>query len=79
MSQQAVFADIIPNSAVWAPPARAARVQHMIQLTLQKLQSPLYKLVFIYLCIQYCFIQHFFGQVVLYRNIFNKSAYAAHA
>ncbi len=35
MSQQAVSADIILNSAVWAPwapPARAARVQHMIQL-----------------------------------------------
>ena len=32
MSQQAVSADIIPNSAVWAPPARAARVQHMIHL-----------------------------------------------
>jgi hypothetical protein len=32
MSQQAVSADIIPNSAVWAPSARAAREQHMIQL-----------------------------------------------
>ncbi len=33
MSQQAISADIIPNSAVWErPPARAARVQHMIQL-----------------------------------------------
>ncbi len=32
MSQQAVSADIIPNSAVWAPPEKAARVQHMIQL-----------------------------------------------
>ncbi len=31
MSQQAVSADIIPNSAVWAPPARAAWVQHKIQ------------------------------------------------
>jgi hypothetical protein len=32
MSQQAVSADIILNSAVLAPPPRAARVQHMIQL-----------------------------------------------
>jgi hypothetical protein len=32
MSQQAVSADVIPNSAVWAHPSRAARVQHMIQL-----------------------------------------------
>jgi hypothetical protein len=31
MSQQAVSADIIPNSAVWAPHTRAARVQHKIQ------------------------------------------------
>jgi hypothetical protein len=32
MSQQAVSADVIPNPAVCTPPARAARVQHMIQL-----------------------------------------------
>ncbi len=71
MSQQAVSADIILNSAVWALPARAAWVQqHMIQLY----ATTVYKLVYIYLCIQYCFIRHFFGQVMLYRNIFNKPA-----
>ncbi len=47
MSQKAVSADIIPNSAVWLPPAWAVRV-HMIQLY----ALTLYKLVLIYLCIQ---------------------------
>jgi hypothetical protein len=70
MSQQAVSADIIPNSAVWAPPARAARVQHMIQLySTTAVQTgfylPLYS-VPIYFA--------FLGQVMLYRNIFNKLA-----
>jgi hypothetical protein len=73
MSQQAVSADIIPNSAVWAPPARApSRVQHMIQLY----AATTVQTGFIYLCIQYCFIRHFFGQSMkeFYENIFNKPA-----
>ncbi len=53
MSQEAVPADIILNSAVWAPPARAARVQqHMIQLyATTAVQTgfylPLYSVLFI--------------------------------
>jgi hypothetical protein len=48
MSQQAVSADIIPNSAVLCgSPLRAARVQYMIHL--YAATTIHYKLVFIYL------------------------------
>jgi hypothetical protein len=61
MSQEAVSADTIPNSAVMAPPARApARVQHMIKLY----AATTVQTGFIYLCMQYCFIWHFFGQIM---------------
>ncbi len=61
MSQQGVSADIFQNSAVWAPPARApARVQHMIQMY----DATTVQTGFIYLCIQYCFIRRFFGQIM---------------
>ncbi len=72
MSQQVVSADINPNSALLfgSPPARAAQVQHMIQLysatTVQTgFYLPLYAVLF-----------YFFGQVMkeLYGNIFNKPA-----